>query len=186
MEILEFSLLTAHRVLLKIKKDLRAEVLRHWKSYLSQGGKLVVDVPHPGRVLSAIVIGYRREPGPSQLSHDSRPVWTMCCRLADDRVWEECRSYARDLARDAGLMITNDMPEALPRCEINQDGRPAFQSWLARSRATTLIMRPKTRNVNGITITGTSMICWACKTLRPVSTPTKPLFSDSRCKDVRS
>ena len=62
----------------------------------------------------------------------------MCCRLADDHVWEECRSYARDLARDAGLIITNDMPETLPRCELNQDGRPAFQSWLAGSRAATL------------------------------------------------
>ena len=57
-----FSLVTAQRVLLNIKKDRRVEVLRHWKSYLSQGGKLVVDVPHPSRVLSAIVIGYMREP----------------------------------------------------------------------------------------------------------------------------
>ena len=133
-----FSLVTAQRVLLNVRKDRRAEVLQHWKSHLSEGGKLVVDIPHPGRAVGAIVIGYMAEAGSNQPNQDSRPVWTMCCRLADDRVWDECRSYARDLARDAGLMITNNMPKALPEWEIGQDGRPAFQSWLASRRPTTL------------------------------------------------
>ena len=62
----------------------------------------------------------------------------MYARLADDHVWGECRSYVRDLAREAELMITNVMLEALPGCELSQDGGPAFQSWLTGSRATTL------------------------------------------------
>ena len=133
-----FSLVTAQRVLLNIKKDRRVEALRHWKSFLSQGGKLVVDISHPSRALSAIMITPMMAPGSRQSIQDSGHVWTMCCRLAEDHVWEECRSYARDLARDAGLIITNDMPRVLPEGEFNRDGRPAFESWCANTRAVTL------------------------------------------------
>ena len=132
-----FSLLTAQRVLINIKKDRRVEVLRHWKSYLSQGGKLVVDVPHPRRNVSAVMLG-PMVPKSNQPTRNSGPGWDMCRWFAEDVVWEECRSYARDLARDAGLMITNDIPKALPRCEMNHDGRPAYGSWFAGCRATTL------------------------------------------------
>ena len=85
-----------------------------------------MNVPHLGHICSVVVVGYMMPPGSNQLSRDSRPVWTMCRRLADDLVWKECCLYARDLVRDTRVMITNDMPKALPRCGINVDSRPAF------------------------------------------------------------
>ena len=64
------------------------KVLRHWKSYLSQGDKLIINVPYPGYIYSALVIGYMMPLESNQLSRDSNPVWIMSCHLADDRVWE--------------------------------------------------------------------------------------------------
>ncbi len=121
-ELTSVSLITAQRILLNVRAGLRSQQLRHWADFLSQGGKLIVDVPHPKRRIGYLTV------------RANRPTYR---NIADAETWEECRIYARQLATEANLIITNTMPAQLPG-PGQEDGHPAFMSWVTGCKFTTV------------------------------------------------
>ena len=105
----DVSLITAQRVFLNVRKDRRSQQLRQWAAFLSPGGKLIMDVPHPRRCIGAMFLGEG-----SVNPNATYPPLEICHVLADDNTWQECRDYARQLATEANLVITNTLLAQLP------------------------------------------------------------------------
>ena len=69
-------------------------------------------------------------PGEGETSQVSKKL------CGDPAVFEECRTYAKELAQSAGLRILNTMPAQRP--PTTEDGRPIITSWLNNTCAATI------------------------------------------------
>lgn len=69
---------------------------------------MIVDIPHPARDGGAVLVG----PRPVNLNA-STVTMLGAFQGAENQAFEECRQYARDIASDIGLIITNAMPAQL-------------------------------------------------------------------------
>ena len=122
----EADLVTAQRILLNVFYPQRANQLRQWKGLLASSGRLVLDVPHPHRLVGALEIRNQLRPDPP----DGVKQWTVTkvARVVGEHVLEDCRRYARELAAQAGLEVVNDMPWHMDPAA--DDFTPAVASWI--------------------------------------------------------
>ena len=116
------DLITAERLFNTCLPSRRLAVLRDWASCLAPNGQLVVDVTHPRREVSLLTVSLKVVT-PFMVPSVQCAVYN----IALDSMFEDCRIYAQDLARAAGLQIINTMPAVLPNGV--QDGRNAFDVW---------------------------------------------------------
>ena len=126
-----FDLITAQRVFIGCRAEERVQLLRKWASHLHEHGRLLVDIPHPYRHLSAIYIG------PRSISPQAKHAqMSKCYQICDNTVIEDCCSYARELADAAGLHILNTMPAQIP--PTAEEGAPIINTWLENTRASAI------------------------------------------------
>lgn len=50
----------------------------------------------------------------------TRPIFLICSVIADEEIWQECREYAKQLATEADLSVTNAMPAHLLESRTGQ------------------------------------------------------------------
>lgn len=118
----QIHMLTAQRVLLNCRIDKRVALLQHRAQMLTPGGSIIVDIPHPARDGGAVLVG----PRPVNLNA-STVTMLGAFQGAENQAFEECRQYARDIASDIVLIITNAMPAQLPPGCI--DCQSGFDLW---------------------------------------------------------
>ena len=118
-----FELITVQRVLIDCRPEARAQQLQKWATLLHDDGNLLVDVQHPSRQPSALFVG----PG-SVSAQAMHAQFTKCFQVCDAAVFEECRTYAKELALAAGLQILNGMPAQLP--PTTEDVQPIIATFL--------------------------------------------------------
>lgn len=94
----------------------------------SDGGKLIVDVPHPDRRIGLEWMGKNGKPG----IHVG-PEHEYCLQLADEQTWNDCEDYARVLAGHANLSIEGTMIPQRPQTGV-VDKLPMLEAWISQRR----------------------------------------------------
>lgn len=144
------QLITAQRQLITIKKEKRVQTLQAWMAMTSDGGKLIVDVPHPNRCIGLEWMGKNGNP-----DIHLGPEHEYCFQLADEQTWNECKDYAHELAEHANLSIEGTMIPQRPQTGIVNE-LPMLEAWISQRRPLTMTGSLSREEVNYFRIDYTS------------------------------